>query len=85
MQWVGDLKKGGMMCCMQGAERMAADYALYRKFETNIPRNETARPRPNFCIHVSLSDLYIPMIDPAILLYWACGPIVGMYISFTDT
>ncbi len=30
------------------------------KFETNIPTKETARPLPNFHIHVSLSDLYIP-------------------------
>ncbi len=30
---------------------------LYRKFETNIPRNETARPRSNFHIPVSVSDL----------------------------
>jgi hypothetical protein len=29
------------------------------KFETNIPRNETARPRSQFYIHVSVSDSYI--------------------------
>jgi hypothetical protein len=40
---------------------------------------------PNFCIHVSVSDLYIPMIGPPILLYCVCGPIVGIYKSFTDT
>ncbi len=28
---------------------------------------------PNFCIHISVSNLYIPMIGPPILLYWACG------------
>jgi hypothetical protein len=32
-----------------------------------IPRNETARPRSQFYIHVSVSDLYIPMIGPPIL------------------
>jgi hypothetical protein len=34
---------------------------------------------PNFYIHVSVSDLYIPMIGPPILLYYVCGPIVGIY------
>ncbi len=36
----------------------------YRKLATNIPRNETARPHPQF-LHlctVSLSDLHIPTI-----------------------
>jgi hypothetical protein len=40
-----------------------------------IPRNETARPKqnynilsPNFHIHVSVSDLYIPRIGLPILL-----------------
>ncbi len=32
---------------------------------------------PNFCIHVSVSDLYIHTIGPPILLYCVCGPIVG--------
>ncbi len=36
--------------------------ALYRKFETNIARNESARP------HVSMSVLYITKIGPPILL-----------------
>jgi hypothetical protein len=29
---------------------------LYRKFEKNIPRNDTARPRSQFDIPVSVSD-----------------------------
>jgi hypothetical protein len=42
---------------------------LFRKFETNITRNEPARPLvPNFYIHVSVNDLYIPTIGPPILL-----------------
>jgi hypothetical protein len=41
---------------------------LDRKFETKIPRNETARPRSQFYIHVSVSHLYIPMIGLPILL-----------------
>jgi hypothetical protein len=34
-----------------------------RKFETNIYRNETARPRSTLYSHVSLSDLYIPTLQ----------------------
>jgi hypothetical protein len=35
----------------------------YRKFETNIPRKGTALlQRPNYYIHVFVSDLYIPLI-----------------------
>jgi hypothetical protein len=48
------------------------------KIWKNIPRYETARP-PSFYIHVSVSDLYIPMIGPRILLYCICWPIVGIY------
>ncbi len=39
-------------------------YTLYRKFETNIPRNETVQPFfPNFYIHVCGSNFFIPKID----------------------
>ncbi len=41
---------------------------LYRKFETNISRVETARPRSQFLHSVSVSDLYISTIGPPILL-----------------
>jgi hypothetical protein len=37
---------------------------------------------PNFHIHVSVSDLYIPRIEPHIL---QGGPIVGINKSLTDT
>jgi hypothetical protein len=40
---------------------------------------------PNFCIHISVSDLYIPTIGPPILLYCICGPIVEIYKLLTDT
>jgi hypothetical protein len=40
---------------------------------------------PNFHIHVSESDLYIPTIDLPILLQEICGPILGIYKSPTDT
>jgi hypothetical protein len=43
----------------------------YQKFETNIPRKGTARLQSQFTvqnIHVSVSDLYIPLIGLPILL-----------------
>jgi hypothetical protein len=40
---------------------------------------------PNFHIHASVSDLYIPMISLPILLEEICRPILGLYKSLTDT
>jgi hypothetical protein len=40
---------------------------------------------PNFHIHVSVRDLFIPTIDLLILLQEICGPILGIYTSLTDT
>jgi hypothetical protein len=39
---------------------------------------------PNFCNHVYVSDLYIPTIEPPILLYCVCGPIVETYKSLSQ-
>ncbi len=41
---------------------------------------------PNFHIHVSVSDLYIPtIVMPILLQQEICGPILGIYKSLTDT
>jgi len=40
---------------------------------------------PNFHIYVSLSDLYIPKIDPHISCSRIGRSIVGIYKSLTDT
>jgi hypothetical protein len=40
---------------------------------------------PNFHIHASVSDLYIPTIGLPILLEKICRPILGLYKSLTDT
>jgi hypothetical protein len=40
---------------------------------------------PNFHIHVSVSDLYIPRIGPHISSRRKVRPIVGIYNSLTDT
>jgi hypothetical protein len=40
---------------------------------------------PNFHIHASVSDSYIPTISLPILLEEICRPIMGLYKSLTDT
>ncbi len=50
-----------------------------------FPEKELRDISPNFHIHVSVSDLYIPTIDLPILLREICGPILGIYKSLTDT
>ncbi len=47
--------------------------ALYRKFETYIPRNETGQLRSQFYLHVSGSNLYIPTIGLIWNLYYCIG------------
>jgi hypothetical protein len=44
-----------------------------------------AASAPNFHIHVSVSDLYIPRIGPHISSSRKGRPIVGIYNSLTDT
>ncbi len=39
---------------------------------------------PNFPIHASVSDSYIPTTNLAVLLQEICGPILGIYKSLTD-
>jgi hypothetical protein len=55
---------------------------LYQKFETNIPRNKTARPHSQFLQSVSV--FYIPRIG----LLFCCSQIgrrvLGIYKSLTD-
>jgi hypothetical protein len=58
-----------MYGCGGGKSRCGeAKLLVRRKFETNIPRNELRGLVPNLCIYVSVSDLYILMIGPPILL-----------------
>ncbi len=54
---------------------------LHRKFKTNIPKTETARSRSQV-LHGE-RFIYSP-IGPPILLYCACGPILGINKSLTD-
>jgi|LakMenE01Jun11ns_1017448.scaffolds.fasta_scaffold9151048_1 hypothetical protein len=50
-----------------------------------FPEKELRSHIPNFHIHVSVSDLYIPTMDLPILLQEICGQILGIYKSLTDT
>ncbi len=59
-------------------------------FDTEIskqkfPEKEYRGLSPNFHIHASVSDLYIPPIGLPILLEEICRPILGLDKSFTDT
>jgi hypothetical protein len=54
-------------------------------FKTNIPRNETARPRPQF-LHSCICERFIYSHDRSTnAIQQIGGPIVGIYKSFTDT
>jgi hypothetical protein len=53
-----------------------------RKFETNIPRKGISGRRglsPNFHIHVSVNELYIPTMGLPFLLEEICELILGIY------
>jgi hypothetical protein len=64
-------------------------HALQRTNTENSKRifseKELRGHSPNFHIHVSVSDLYIPTIDLPILLQEIFGSILGIYKSLTDT
>ena len=50
-----------------------------------FPEKEYRGLSPNFYIHTSVSDLYIPTIGLPILLEEMCIPILGLYKALTDT
>ncbi len=50
-----------------------------------FPKKESRGRRPNFLIHVYVSNLFIPTIDLPFLLREICGPILGIYKSLTNT
>jgi hypothetical protein len=61
----------------------ASPCTLHRKFEANIPRNETAWHCSQFLYSCAMSDWYIPTIGLPILLYCLRGLIVGIYKLLT--
>jgi hypothetical protein len=62
--------------------------ALQRKNAENLkqifPEKEYRGLSPNFHIHVSVSELYIPTMELPFLLEEICGPILGIYKSLND-
>jgi hypothetical protein len=50
-----------------------------------FPEKEYRGLSPNFHIHVSVSELYVPTIGLPFLLEEICGPILGIYKWLTDT
>ena len=48
-----------------------------------FPEKEYRGLSPNFHIHVSVSNLYIPTMGLPFLLEEICGPILGIYKSLT--
>ncbi len=50
-----------------------------------FPEKELRGLSPNFLVHVSVSDLYIPKIGVHIFLQHISRPIVVIYKSLTDT
>ncbi len=59
--------------------------ALQRQNAENLkpifPEKEYRGLSPNFHIHVSVSELYIPTMGLPFLLEEICGPILGIYIA----
>jgi hypothetical protein len=49
-----------------------------------FPEKEYRGLSPNFHIHVSVSELYIPTMGLPFLLEEICGLILGIYKSLTD-
>jgi hypothetical protein len=74
---------------MRQTFRPFESYALQRQ-NTEIskqifPEKEYRGLSPNFHIHASVSDLYIPTIGLPTLLKEICRPILGLYKWLTDT
>ncbi len=68
----------------------AAKYSTLQRQNTEIskqifPEKEYRGLSPNFYIHASVTDFYIPTIGLPILLEEICRPILGLYKSLTDT
>ncbi len=57
---------------------------LQRQNAEIFPEKEYRGLSPNFHMHVSVSELYIPTMGLPFLLEEICGPILGIYKSLTD-
>jgi hypothetical protein len=50
-----------------------------------FPEKQYRGLKPNFQVHVSVSELYITTMGLPLLLEEICGPILGIYKLLTDT
>jgi hypothetical protein len=57
----------------------------FQNLKQIFPEKEYRGLSPNFHIHVSVSELYIPTMGLPFLLEEICGQILGIYKSLTDT
>jgi hypothetical protein len=55
------------------------------KLKQIFPEKEYQGLSPNFRIHVSVGELFIPTMGLPFLLEEICGQILGIYKSLTDT
>jgi hypothetical protein len=69
----------------QGSGEVALQRQNTKILKQIFPEKEYRGLSPNFHIHASVSDLYIPTISLPILLEEICRPILGLYKSLTDT
>ena len=75
----------GKKAMSTGCPSLAMLYTLQRQNAENLKQIFPEKEYPNFHIHVSVSELYIPTMGLPVLLEEICGPILGIYKSFTDT
>jgi hypothetical protein len=83
-----DVAKKGKATLMK-ASYLSRAAALQRTNTENLiqifSEKELSSHSPNFHIHVSVSDLYMPIVDLPILRQENCGLILGINKSLTDT
>ncbi len=77
-------------CCPLSSEALICRSTTLQRQNTEIleqifPEKEYRGLSPNFHIHVSVNDLYIPTTGLPILLEEICRLILGLYKSLTDT
>jgi hypothetical protein len=70
---------------MQGKQKYTLQRTSTENWKKIFPEKELRGHSPNFHIHVSVNNLYIPAIAyAAFLLQEICGPILRIYKSLTD-
>jgi hypothetical protein len=75
---MGPLLMTGRAAAMSGAKRTALLRQNTEISKQIFPEKEYWGLSPNFHIHVSVTDLYIPAIGLPILLEEICGPLLGL-------